>query len=242
MAKVYLISCRDAGVDCDFQARGSSHLTLSLDGESGSNVNKSLREGHFNAELRDIGLEPTKDAYREKIREIDKLRGINEQSRLYKFLFGKRDKGQVTESAASKSCKDGKKCKPIPTPQALPPPCLAGSDPLTSWCRPWGYLEACDGRGYCRAHLEPVDYSNCDGVLRQLKLEETVAADLKNFQQPACSVAAQSANCAATTSALQKAESRVVQFRKQYKMCLMAARPLWSNTWPLLQSIPSGGP
>ena len=24
MAKVYLISCRDAGVDCDFQARGSS--------------------------------------------------------------------------------------------------------------------------------------------------------------------------------------------------------------------------
>lgn len=24
MAKVYVISCRDAGVDCDFQARGSS--------------------------------------------------------------------------------------------------------------------------------------------------------------------------------------------------------------------------
>jgi predicted small metal-binding protein len=24
MAKLYLISCRDAGVDCDFQARGSS--------------------------------------------------------------------------------------------------------------------------------------------------------------------------------------------------------------------------
>ena len=24
MAKVYSISCRDAGVDCDFQARGSS--------------------------------------------------------------------------------------------------------------------------------------------------------------------------------------------------------------------------
>ena len=24
MAAVYLISCRDAGVDCDFQARGSS--------------------------------------------------------------------------------------------------------------------------------------------------------------------------------------------------------------------------
>ena len=24
MAKVYQISCRDAGVDCDFQARGSS--------------------------------------------------------------------------------------------------------------------------------------------------------------------------------------------------------------------------
>ena len=24
MAKVYTISCRDAGVDCDFQARGSS--------------------------------------------------------------------------------------------------------------------------------------------------------------------------------------------------------------------------
>jgi len=24
MAIVYLISCRDAGVDCDFQARGSS--------------------------------------------------------------------------------------------------------------------------------------------------------------------------------------------------------------------------
>ncbi len=24
MVKVYLISCRDAGVDCDFQARGSS--------------------------------------------------------------------------------------------------------------------------------------------------------------------------------------------------------------------------
>ena len=24
MAKIYLISCRDAGVDCDFQARGSS--------------------------------------------------------------------------------------------------------------------------------------------------------------------------------------------------------------------------
>ena len=24
MAKMYLISCRDAGVDCDFQARGSS--------------------------------------------------------------------------------------------------------------------------------------------------------------------------------------------------------------------------
>ena len=24
MAKVYLISCRDAGVNCDFQARGSS--------------------------------------------------------------------------------------------------------------------------------------------------------------------------------------------------------------------------
>lgn len=24
MAKAYLISCRDAGVDCDFQARGSS--------------------------------------------------------------------------------------------------------------------------------------------------------------------------------------------------------------------------
>ena len=24
MAKVYLISCRDAGVDCDFQARGSN--------------------------------------------------------------------------------------------------------------------------------------------------------------------------------------------------------------------------
>ena len=24
MAKVYLISCRDAGVDCDFQARASS--------------------------------------------------------------------------------------------------------------------------------------------------------------------------------------------------------------------------
>ncbi|MGH9435178.1 MAG: DUF1059 domain-containing protein [Terriglobia bacterium] len=24
MAKVYLISCRDAGADCDFQARGSS--------------------------------------------------------------------------------------------------------------------------------------------------------------------------------------------------------------------------
>ena len=24
MAKVYLISCRDAGVDCDFQARGPS--------------------------------------------------------------------------------------------------------------------------------------------------------------------------------------------------------------------------
>ena len=24
MAKVYLISCRDAGIDCDFEARGSS--------------------------------------------------------------------------------------------------------------------------------------------------------------------------------------------------------------------------
>jgi predicted small metal-binding protein len=24
MAKVYLINCRDAGVDCDFEARGSS--------------------------------------------------------------------------------------------------------------------------------------------------------------------------------------------------------------------------
>lgn len=24
MAKVYLISCRDAGIDCEFQARGSS--------------------------------------------------------------------------------------------------------------------------------------------------------------------------------------------------------------------------
>jgi predicted small metal-binding protein len=24
MAKVYLINCRDAGIDCDFQARGSS--------------------------------------------------------------------------------------------------------------------------------------------------------------------------------------------------------------------------
>ena len=24
MAKVYLISCRDAGIDCNFQARGSS--------------------------------------------------------------------------------------------------------------------------------------------------------------------------------------------------------------------------
>jgi predicted small metal-binding protein len=24
MAKVYLINCRDAGVDCDFQARGSN--------------------------------------------------------------------------------------------------------------------------------------------------------------------------------------------------------------------------
>ena len=24
MAKVYVISCRDAGVDCDFEARGSS--------------------------------------------------------------------------------------------------------------------------------------------------------------------------------------------------------------------------
>ena len=24
MAKMYLINCRDAGVDCDFQARGSS--------------------------------------------------------------------------------------------------------------------------------------------------------------------------------------------------------------------------
>ena len=37
MAKLYLISCRDAGFDCDFQARGSSlHEVMQLCADHGA--------------------------------------------------------------------------------------------------------------------------------------------------------------------------------------------------------------
>lgn len=150
---------------------------------------------------------------------------------------------QDGESARPKPCK-GKNCKPVspppgphPTPPPVPAPILGSA---AGYC--WGYLDRCDRRGNCYAHFARVDYSRCELILRQLKQEEGLAADLKNNQQSACSADPQNANCVAATGDLHQAETKVGQLRQQYKMCLTAATPLLSREWPLLQSILNSGP
>jgi hypothetical protein len=214
---------------------------IRLHQESGD-MNKALREGRFDAELRELGLEPTKEAYRARLASLgdsDKAIAQKKPNWVAKTFLGKPDGDG--EAARPKSCK-GKHCKPVPPPPGphpIPPPApIVGSG--EGFC--WGYLERCDRQGNCYAHLRAVNYSSCDELLRQLKLQEGLAADLKNTQQSACAADSQSLNCAAAASDLQKAESRVINLRKQYKMCLTAAMPLLSRDLPLLQSILDGGP
>jgi hypothetical protein len=205
-------------------------------------MDKALREGRFDAELRELGLEPTKEAYRARLAslgESDQTIAKKKPNWFARAFLGQPDRDG--ESARPKPCK-GKHCKPappLPGPHPTPPPApIVGSG--AGFC--WGYLERCDRRGNCYAHLRSVDYSGCAELLRQLKLQEGLAADLKNTQQSACAADSQSLNCAAAASDLQKAESRVIQLRKQYKMCLTAAMPLLSHDVQLLQSIVDGGP
>jgi len=227
----------------------------------GANLDKARQDGKLDADFLRLGLEPNKDAYQQKMADLQAVEKSNSekpQSRLSKFIFGDREK---TSSAAamSRPCvgKDcpapkpcpGKNCKPAPAPppppagglnsgcEYLPPGATQGS----SYCQPLGYIDHCDGNGQCYAHLGRVNGPYCDVILNQLKKEQKHAAALLKAQEAACSTSTQDAQCVSATNDYQASQSLIPQLASQYQMCRSAAGlgPANINLAPSVTAQPS---
>jgi hypothetical protein len=186
----------------------------------------------MNADLAEIGLEPTKKAYDEKmaaLRSAAKQSDGREPNWFARVVLG-RQKGSSQLTGQARPCV-GQNCpkpKPCPGKNCAPAPapvCPAFHALPNGSCAPLGYIERCDDRqGTCYAHLARVNVSDCEGIrkrVEQLQQEETV---LQAAQQKACSVA-QSAECSTATAESQQKELELEKLQKQYQMCLMAANP-----------------
>lgn len=193
-----------------------------------SDAKKTLREGRFDRELRELGLEPNKLSYRQKVspfRETDEPKEPNWLARLF---LGKRESIKAA-NPEFRPCKL-KECKPLPNPP--PPPkspvqktvCVTGMpDPSNpTQCVPWGYIDHCD-HSQCYARLRRIDFSYCEDLRRRLRAAERQVADSKDIQINTCSIGAQSQVCALAKSEYQQAIKEADNFRNQYYICLRSA-------------------
>ena len=204
---------------------------IQLHHESG-NMNKALREGKFDADLREFGLESNKETYKAKlaaIGESDKTLVDKKPSWFARAFVNRTEKDDHAD--ARRPCK-GKNCKPVPPPPGPHPnpPQITNGNP--EFC--WGYIERCDRRGNCYAHLRPVNGSYRSALRSQLVRSEQ-QADISELNKIAtCVTASQSAECESQIKLTQDAEYEVAQLRKQYTMCLRAAGSLadLQNVWP----------
>jgi hypothetical protein len=218
---------------------------LRLEHGAGTTLDQALHAGQMNAELSKLGLEPTKQAYEQK---VEAVRAAQKQSEgkapnwFSKVFLGKQERKSSLQAAATKPCVGdncpapkpcpGKTCRPVPPPckgkNCLPPPgtCLIANGSPSASCVPWGYIERCDDRqGTCYAHLVRAHASDCDEIRRRLQEEETHASLLQADQQTACSNGAPTAACSSVSADLQREQLKIDQLRKQYQLCMMARNP-----------------
>jgi hypothetical protein len=218
-----------------------------------ADLDKARLEGKMTADLAKLGLEPSKEAYQQKmayLQSVGKVSSEKSQSWLSKFVFGDREKNRPPalsqQAALARPCVVGE-CKPTPAPctgkncrplppchgaNCSPPPSLpdngcayllSGAPRGNSYCQPFGYIDHCDGQGQCYAHLGGVRGSYCGAILKQLKQEKKRAADLQRSQVAACSPDPQNAQCSSATADYQATNTSVQQLEAQYQMCRMSA-------------------
>lgn len=212
---------------------------------AGSSLNDALRAGQMNAELLKLGLEPTKQAYEQKIAELRAAEKQNESKApnwISRIFLGKEQKKSSLQAMATKPCVgdncptpkpcQGKTCRPAPPPckgkKCLPPPgaCVIADGSPGSGCTPWGYIERCDdSEGACYAHLARANAADCEEIRLRLEQKETRASFLQTAQQTACSSGAQTAQCTSAMADYGRAQIAIDQLRKQYQLCLMAENP-----------------
>lgn len=217
-----------------------------------ADLDNARQQGKITAALAKLGLEPSKEAYQQKmayLQSAGKLSYEKPQNRLSKFFFGDREKHRPPrpETQASlrrcvlKECGPtpppctGKNCRPAPPCQGVncthPPPApdagcaylLSGTPRGSSYCQPFGYIDHCDGNGQCYARLGRVSGSYCGAILRRLKQEKKHAERLLKTQQSACSAGPQNADCSPATVDYQAADALVQELAAQYQMCQTAA-------------------
>lgn len=143
----------------------------------GADLDKARLDGKMTADLSKIGLAPSKQAYLQKMADLQstgRLSPEKPQSRLSKLLFGDREKNRPPASglqASLKPCVD-KECKPIPSPcvgkNCRPlPPCQGVNCPLPPPAQPvvdtgCAYLLSGAPRG--SSYCQPLGYiDHCDG-------------------------------------------------------------------------------
>lgn len=217
----------EAGYSQVFHDAGNQTFSVeSLIGYNGNDINKALKSGNLNPVLLQLGLEPSRKAYDAAVASADRGAGIAPPKNPNWFsreILGKPKASPAQPELAMlpKPCLTagcppaprppkpcvGKNCKPAPPP--LPPGSCQSGVAVGSMCRPWGYLDNCHRRGSCFVQFAAVDESYCDFILHKI---QQLQKQLQG-QGIVCAVDSQSADC-----------SELVNLRKQYQMCTMAAQ------------------
>jgi hypothetical protein len=210
------------------------------------NLDKKSLQQIFTERGQEVGLEPNKSAYKERLASF-----IGSESHHVSWvgkLFGEKPKSTkenpISQLRACKGENCGKNPRPKPCvgpkcpkpgpPNPLPPPvggvCTTGYRSANGACKPWGYFKDCtyyvvDSRpGYCRVHWASVDSSYCWEILQEIRHQEMLLQQARLAQGAACSTASRSSDCAKLTEQINAGMSRIQQLQRQYQMCSAAAR------------------
>ena len=197
---------------------------------------------------REVGLEPNKSAYKEKLASLGgpESRHVSWVRR----LFGEKPKAPKSGAPPKSELRPctGKECKPVPVPpkpcvgskcpKPQPPPkavaptvggvCTSGYMGSNGGCQPWGYFRDCTYYGsahpfYCRIQWASVNPSYCLQILRELDRQQMQLQQARFAQASTCSTAPQSPDCVRLTQRLNEIMGQIQQLQQQYRMCTAAA-------------------
>lgn len=208
-------------------------------------LDKSQRAIFFSEQMRAMGLETSKSAYRDKLASI----GVVEphHPNWLARMFGAKaapSKQQVVADIRRpcnlpgckplpppKPCK-GPACKPVNPPVPPPKPvsgiCSSGFPNANGLCQPWGYVGNCRWDHNvqtpgCFINYASFDPGYCSLLLQRIQSEQAALTQLTMQRNMTCSNDPQGKACFDLSQRVRDDEVRLQSLQRQYQMCRTGA-------------------